>query len=173
MTLPLNQKGLSPFSEEARADADVGGAFLDGGGEVAGHAHGELAVGEGAAELFEFAETMKGMGADCSYGCGRRDAHESLEFEAGKMGEGFADFMGIDGEDAIFGWLLVDVDVEKDRESFGNVLILKTQPALRNFLRELDGVDGLDGAHEGEKLFYFVGLKMTDEMPADVFDAFV
>ena len=59
----VNRYGL-PFAEEGSADADVGGAFADGGLVVAGHAHGELAVGEGAAELFEFAESVEGMRAD-------------------------------------------------------------------------------------------------------------
>ena len=82
---PLYQK-VGPtflaFAEEGGADADVGGAFADGGLVVAGHAHGELAVGEGTAEVLEFAEAVKGMRVDEGGRSGSGDAHESFEVQA-------------------------------------------------------------------------------------------
>lgn len=48
------------FAEDGGADADAGAAFLDGYGEVVGHADGELS--EGGVELLLFVtETTEGL----------------------------------------------------------------------------------------------------------------
>jgi len=71
-------------AEDGGADADFGGAFLDGDFEIVGHAHGEDGepeAGCGGEIVTQIAQALE-IGADFFWGFQeRRDAHQAGDLE--------------------------------------------------------------------------------------------
>ena len=151
-------------AEERGADADVGGAFLDGNLEVAGHAHREVGQADAEAGFHVVAKGMEarevgagvlGLWVEGSHG------HEAGEGEDVGVGEDvFDDAWERLGGEAVFGGLARDVDLEVD---FGAGAGLAGGGL--DGVGQVGAVHGVDGLEEADGLFGLVALEVADEVP--------
>ena len=113
---------LSTAAEDDGADADAGGAFFDGGGEVVGHAHGELGEGGvaglvGFEELAQLAEVRASLFAGAGEVAGPGgDGHQAFDAEVGQGCELREEIREGFGGEAVFGFFGRELDLNEDGE---------------------------------------------------------
>ena len=160
----MRSEGLA-FAEDGGTDADGGGAFFYGYGEVAGHAHGEFfEVGvTGGVVVAEFAEMAEEGACGFAFGGERRDGHETRDAQVlqgmDRVQEIAESFRG----DAMLGFLVGQFDFDEDRENFPEVGCCGVE-AFGGF----EGVDGVDGGEEFRGLGCFVVLQRADEVDFEI-----
>lgn len=151
------------FAEEGGADADLRGAFFNGDGEIAAHAHGKdgkMEAGVGLELAAEFAEVGKVGARFFRVGRVGGDGHETTEGEAREgvdfLGKGAGGGRGA----AELGAFAGDVDLEEDVLDFGEGF-----GAMVDFLGEFGAVDRINGIKEADGVLGLVGLEMADQVP--------
>jgi hypothetical protein len=158
-----------PRAVEGGADADLGAAGGDGGGEVVAHAHGEFAEGDAeaggevvakGAEIRKCADgVFRGFGRG---GTERSDGHETVETQVLFCQCELDQARSVGEIGAEFGGVVAGVDLKEDGENFAEF-----GGGAVEVVEEFFAVDALDAVEVLGGEFGFVGLKMADEFPSE------
>jgi hypothetical protein len=149
------------LAEDGGAEADRGGAFFDGYGEVVGHAHGEVGEGwvEGLVLVAEAAQMLEVGAGGFGVGVEGWDGHQAADFEVLERLEGGEKGGEVFGGEAVLGVFGGKFDFDEDGEDFVEGLGGDVEAFCG-----LEGVEGVDGVEDFGGLVGLVVLEGADEV---------